>query len=189
MANTALCSIRIAQSEVVMAAGCMQCQAAPCIFSAVVTTTRLPVSSEKDIMISGISILLCTRTEASLSSLTCCFGLGPRMEHLSMHCREAALISSSKGRKKTAEELSVEVLLHFAGTVRAFYASMAKAVHAQGRRRDEPAVQPNASMKAASVTLGVILMHNLNPTNQVGQPWHAFSGIYVRDLIVTQVDS
>ena len=82
-------------------------------------------------------------------------------------CREAAASSASKGRKKTPEELSVEVLLHFAGTVRAFFASVAKAVHAQARRRDDPAFQPNASMKAASVTLGVILKRNLNPSNQV----------------------
>jgi len=84
-------------------------------------------------------------------------------------CREAAASSTSKGRKKTPEELSVEVLLHFAGTVRAFYASVAKAVHAQARRRDDPAFQPNPSMKAASVTLGVILKRNLNPTDQVNQ--------------------
>lgn len=82
-------------------------------------------------------------------------------------CREAAASSANKGRKKTPEELSVEVLLHFAGTVRAFYASVAKAVHAQARRRDDPSFQPNASMKAASVTLGVILTRNLNPPNQV----------------------
>lgn len=61
----------------------------------------------------------------------------------------------------------MEVLLHFAGTVRAFYASVAKAVHAQARRRDDPAFQPNASMKAASVTLGVILKRNLDRSNQV----------------------
>ncbi len=59
------------------------------------------------------------------------------------------------------------MLLHFVGTVRAFYASVAKAVHAQARRRDDPAFQPNASMKAASVTLGVILKHNLTATHQV----------------------
>lgn len=82
-------------------------------------------------------------------------------------CREAAASSANKGRKKTPEELSVEVLLHFAGTVRAFYASVAKAVHAQARRRDDPSFQPTASMKAASVTLGVILTRNLNPPNQV----------------------
>ena len=81
--------------------------------------------------------------------------------------REAAASSSSKGRKKTPEELSVEVLLHFAGTVRAFYASVAKAVHAQARRRDDPASQPNAAMKAASVTLGVIMKTNLGPRGQV----------------------
>lgn len=61
----------------------------------------------------------------------------------------------------------MEVLLHFAGTVRAFFASVAKAVHAQARRRDDPAFQPNASMKAASITLGVILKRNLSPSNQV----------------------
>lgn len=61
----------------------------------------------------------------------------------------------------------MEVLLHFAGTVRAFYASVAKAVHAQARRRDDPSFQPTASTKAASVTLGVILTRNLNPPNQV----------------------
>ena len=82
--------------------------------------------------------------------------------------REAAASSNSKGRKKTPEELSVEVLLHFAGTVRAFYASVAKAVHAQGRRRDDPAVQPNASMLAGSVTLGIILKRNLGPAAEVG---------------------
>ena len=82
-------------------------------------------------------------------------------------CREAASGSSSKGRKKTPEELSVEVLLHFVGTVRAFYASVAKAVHAQARRRDDAAFQPNAAMKAASVTLGVIMKANLNTLQQV----------------------
>lgn len=82
--------------------------------------------------------------------------------------REAAASSTGKGRKKTPQELSVEVLLHFAGTVRAFYASVAKAVHAQGRRRDDPAVQPNASMLAGSVTLGIILKRNLGPAQEVG---------------------
>ena len=81
--------------------------------------------------------------------------------------REAAASVTSKGRKKTPEELSVEVLLHFAGTVRAFYASVAKAVHAQARRRDDAAFQTNASMKAASVTLGVILKQNLIQSDQV----------------------
>ncbi|KAL0033594.1 hypothetical protein WJX79_006288 [Trebouxia sp. C0005] len=80
--------------------------------------------------------------------------------------REAAASPTSKGRKKTPEELSVEVLLHFVGTVRAFYASVAKAVHAQARRRDDPAFQPNASMKAASLTLGLILKDNLTATHQ-----------------------
>ena len=61
----------------------------------------------------------------------------------------------------------MEVLLHFVGTVRAFYASVAKAVHAQARRRDDPTFQPNPSMKAASVTLGVILKRNLKATDQV----------------------
>lgn len=76
-------------------------------------------------------------------------------------CRDTAAGSSSKGRKKSPEELSVEVLLHFVGTIRAFYSSVAKAVHAQARRRDDPTFQPNASMNAASVTLGVILKRNL----------------------------
>ncbi|DBB00800.1 TPA: hypothetical protein ACH3X1_000730 [Trebouxia sp. C0004] len=83
--------------------------------------------------------------------------------------REAAASATSRGRKKTPEELSVEVLLHFVGTVRAFYASVAKAVHAQARRRDDPAFQPNPSMKAASVTLGVILKHNLTATHKVAE--------------------
>lgn len=99
-------------------------------------------------------------------------------------CREAAASSASKGRKKTPEELSVEVLLHFAGTVRAFYASVAKAVHAQARRRDDPAFQPNASMKAASVTLGVILKCNLDRSNQVTEVHKNCSSLPLEDNIV-----
>ena len=82
-------------------------------------------------------------------------------------CRENAAGNNGKGRKKTPEELSVEVLLHFVGTVRAFYSSVAKAVHAQARRRDDPSFQPNASMLFASVTVGIILRHNLLASAQV----------------------
>lgn len=71
------------------------------------------------------------------------------------------------------------MLLHCVGTVRAFYASVAKAVHAQARRRDDPAFQPNASMKAASVTLGVILKRNLKATEQVHSTIYWAAGISV----------
>lgn len=94
------------------------------------------------------------------SSIICC-------------CRDNAAGNNSKGRKKTPEELSVEVLLHFVGTIRAFYSSVAKAVHAQARRRDDPTFQPNASMNAASVTVGVILKRNLLASaSQVLQTLH-----------------
>ena len=80
------------------------------------------------------------------------------------------------------------MLLHCVGTVRAFYASVAKAVHAQARRRDDPTFQPNASMKAASVTLGVILKRNLKATDQVHSTVYWAAGIGLMVPLMASLD-
>ena len=61
-------------------------------------------------------------------------------------CRSAGELSGSSGggsgdaskRRKGPQELCADILLHFAATARAFYQSVAKAIHVPaGRRREE----------------------------------------------------
>ena len=53
------------------------------------------------------------------------------------------------------------MLLHASLTVRVFQTAVAKAGHAQTRRRDEATEQPNLNMKCAAVVLSYNQIENL----------------------------
>lgn len=91
-------------------------------------------------------------------------------------CRDAAALTAGsgplqKGKKKSLEEVSLDIMLHFCNTVKVFYVQLAKAVHTPSRRRDELAVTPSLPMQAAAVGLGVVLRDNIAlPAAPVGAP-------------------
>ena len=69
---------------------------------------------------------------------------------------------SIRGRKKSGEELSYEVLQHFAATTKGFYQQLAKAIHVPVRRREDVVPPPpSMAMQAAAVGLSVVLRDNL----------------------------
>lgn len=71
--------------------------------------------------------------------------------------------ATSRGKRKSGEELAYEVLLHFIATVHGFYVAIAKAIHTPVRRRDEAVPQPTFVMRAAALNLAVVLRSNLQP--------------------------
>jgi hypothetical protein len=76
-------------------------------------------------------------------------------------CSTSDAQQHGKGRKKPDEELAYEVLNHLYQMTRTLYSSVAKAVHAQARRREDAAPQPNINMKAAAYALATLLRRNL----------------------------
>lgn len=71
--------------------------------------------------------------------------------------------ATSRGKRKSGEELAYEVLLHFTATVHGFYVAIAKAIHTPVRRRDDTVPQPTFAMRAAALNLAVVLRANLQP--------------------------
>ncbi|KAI3425184.1 hypothetical protein D9Q98_008953 [Chlorella vulgaris] len=74
----------------------------------------------------------------------------------------AAAAKEKEKKRKSPEELSCDILLHFAHTARAFDQAVAKAIHVPVRRREEAAAQPTMAMRAAAVNLAVVLRRNFD---------------------------
>ena len=73
------------------------------------------------------------------------------------------------------------MLLHASLTVRVFQTAVAKAGHAQTRRRDEATEQPNLNMKCAAVVLSYNQIENLK-LPQVGSRFQQGSGVLALQL-------
>jgi len=70
--------------------------------------------------------------------------------------------SSDKKKKKSPEDVSYEVLLHFVVTVRGLYSAVAKTVHTPTRRREESGVIPSPPMIGAAAALALVLKSSLD---------------------------
>ncbi|KAL4856977.1 E3 ubiquitin-protein ligase UPL1 [Chlorella vulgaris] len=75
---------------------------------------------------------------------------------------DSAAAKEKEKKRKSPEELSCDILLHFAHTARAFDQAVAKAIHVPVRRREEAAAQPTMAMRAAAVNLAVVLRRNFD---------------------------
>ena len=78
------------------------------------------------------------------------------------------------------------MLLHASLTVRVFQTAVAKAGHAQTRRRDEATEQPNLNMKCAAVVLSYNQIENLK-LPQVGPRFQQGSGILALQLALADL--
>ncbi|CAL8470976.1 g10518 [Coccomyxa elongata] len=66
---------------------------------------------------------------------------------------------SSRMRKKSSEDLALEVLIHFTATVRGFYTSLTKSIHTPLRRREE-ALSMTPAIRSTALHLGLVMKMN-----------------------------
>ncbi len=62
-------------------------------------------------------------------------------------------------RKKSSEDLALEVLIHFTATVRGFYTSLTKSIHTPVRRREE-ALAMTPAIRSTALHLGLVMKMN-----------------------------
>lgn len=63
------------------------------------------------------------------------------------------------GKKKSGEDLALEVLTHFAATVRGFYSSLTKSIHTPLRRREE-GLPMTPAIRSTALHLGLVMKMN-----------------------------
>ena len=74
-------------------------------------------------------------------------------------------LGKERQSKKSPEEMSYDVMIHYLHTARTFYQAIAKAVHVPSRRREENTSSvPTPSMCAASLALAIVMKRNLTET-------------------------
>ncbi len=82
------------------------------------------------------------------------------MQNLSLcHVSREASGGSSRMRKKSSEDLALEVLIHFTATVRGFYTSLTKSIHTPLRRREE-ALSMTPAIRSTALHLGLVMKMN-----------------------------
>lgn len=75
------------------------------------------------------------------------------------NARREASGGHKNGKKKSGEDLALEVLTHFAATVRGFYSSLTKSIHTPLRRREEGLAMTPA-IRSTALHLGLVMKMN-----------------------------
>lgn len=81
------------------------------------------------------------------------------MKQMCWHSSREASGGSSRMRKKSSEDLALEVLIHFTATVRGFYTSLTKSIHTPLRRREE-ALSMTPAIRSTALHLGLVMKMN-----------------------------